>query len=423
MNKVSRSIFLFSILAIAFTANGQINLKKGWIVTTANDTIYGLINDAGGMKNSRVCSFKALGQDEIVKYVPTDLQSYKIIGEKYYVSREIEYKNKETKRFLEVVLEGRVNLFRHDITAIYYIEKEGHELTALKNDIDLNERARYIYPIKWDSYKLGTYIYKDTLYSFFSDCVPVLNELDNVEYNRESLLNITKTYLRLTNQSGKDISYEQNLKLARAKFGIYSGLQLSKVLFYDYLIDSRLTPSVPVGILYHIPLTPISENISFQFGANLSYINYDDNFINSTSGFDSLNVRSLALGIPLSLHYSLTFDKFSPYIGAGYEFAMVLSSRASYKDQRYDEDGILQYGDIDNMLHKIQKGGLYADLGFIYEFSPKFSFFTNLRFQHYYNLIIEDESMSNNTYNTALDFWNTHQLETYLLSIQLGVMF
>lgn len=423
MKIIRRSAFLIALLAIAFSANGQLNFKKGWIVTAANDTVYGTINDAGGMRNSRVCVFKAIGENKIVKYAPEDLLSYRILGEKYYVSRKISHNYKTISCFLEVMMEGRINLYRYNVAAVYYIEKEGHELSILKNDIDLQERSRYIYPIKWDSYKLGTYVYKDTLYSFFRDCVPVLNELDMVEYNRESLISITKKYLRLTNQSGGDITYERNLKLARPKFGIYTGVQMSKLMFYDYLIDSRPTASVPVGILYNVPVTPISENISIQVGANFSHINYRDNLINSTSAFDDITVKSTSIGIPISLNYGLNFNKFTPFIGIGNELALVISSEATYKGQRYNEEGIINYGDIENLLHKVQKGGWFADLGFKYKVSPEFSFFTNLRFQHYYNLIIEDESVSNNTYKTAVGFWNTVQYETYLFCLHFGVMF
>lgn len=423
MDIIRRSLFLFTLLVVTLTANGQLNLKKGWIVSTANDTVYGLINDVGGMRNSRVCVFRESGTSKPVKYGPSDLLAYKILGERYYVSRKIDQNNKTVTRFLEVILEGRVNLYRYDILADYYIEKEGHELSILKNDIDLQEQNRYIYPIKWDSYKLGTYIYKDTLYSFFSDCVPVLNELDNVEYNRESLISITKQYLRLTSQSGNDIVYERNLELAKPKFGVYSGIQMSIAMFYDYLIDSRPTISAPIGIFYNVPLSQISDNISIQVGANLSHINYRENFINSTSGFDDITVKSTSLGIPMSINYALNFEHFSPYIGVGHELAFVIGSSAAYKGQRFNEEGIIDYGDIDNMLHKVQKGGWFAELGVKYKVSPEFTFFTDLRFQHYYNLIIEDKSVSNNTYATAVGFWNTTQYETYLFSLHFGVMF
>lgn len=423
MSFIRKSLLLGILCSFALSAQGQLNYKKGWVVNSAGDTIHGLINDAGGMRNSRVCTFRKSMDHELSKYRPEDLKSYMLIGDSYYVSREIEHNNKRVQAFLEVVIEGRIKLFRYNISAVYYMEKEGHELSILKNDHDPQEQKKYIYPVKWDSYKLGTYVYKDTLYSFFKDCVPVLNELDIVEYNRKSLVDITKKYLRLTSQDDQLITYERSKESSRAMFGVYSGISMSKMLFYDYIIDSEITTSVPVGVLYDIPITPISRNLSVQVGVNASMIDYGYDFINQTTRLDSIRIKSTAVGIPISFNYSLHLNRFSPYIGFGKETAFVVRSASSYNGQRYDDMGVLGYGQISTMLHKIQKGGWFADLGFKYNVSQDFAVFANVRVQQYFNLMIEDASVSNITFSTAADFWNTFQLQTYHGSLRIGIMF
>jgi len=60
---------------------GQVNFKEGRVITTNNDTLYGLIRDNGLIRNTKVCLFKETKGGKTVKYYPEDIQSYLIFGE------------------------------------------------------------------------------------------------------------------------------------------------------------------------------------------------------------------------------------------------------------------------------------------------------------------------------------------------------
>ncbi len=74
---------------------------------------------------------------------------------------------------------------------------------------------------------------------------------------------------------------------------------------------------------------------------------------------------------------------------------------ATYKTQRHNESGILEYGDVDFSIHRFQKEGWFADIGVNYKINPRFSLYSSLRFQRHLNLIIEDENYNGSTFAIA----------------------
>jgi hypothetical protein len=45
MNTLYRSLAIISFFGVGVGLHGQINYKTGYIITSENDTVYGLIND------------------------------------------------------------------------------------------------------------------------------------------------------------------------------------------------------------------------------------------------------------------------------------------------------------------------------------------------------------------------------------------
>ncbi len=425
MRSSGKYSLLLLLVSASMLVQGQLNYKPGHIVTNAKDTIVGQINDGGGIRNAKYCLFRETEDSKATRYYPGDIEAFSISGEKYFVSRQISNDNVSKICFLEVLLEGKINLYYYYKSnfPLYYIEREGGELTGLQNKDFYNSNLQYEYPINWKAYKLGTKVYKDTLYSFFKDCAPVLNQLDIVEYNHKSLLNTSKKYVDLTCTGNDCITYEKDLNISRPGFGVFSGIQFSKISFYRYRIESGIVSSFPVGVFYNIPIDLISERLSFQLELTATRINYNNGFTNQTSDFEDLKIRSSIISVPLLLKYTLPKEKFSPSIGFGKDNGFIIDSKAKYKTTRYNSEGILSFGDVDYSLQKFQKGGWFLDLGMDYKISPKISFFTSLRFQRHYNLIISDEYYNNYTFKVAEENTDAVKLITYASEIHLGIKF
>jgi hypothetical protein len=412
---------LFIVISSGVNGQGQINFKAGQIVTLENDTLNGLIYNSGELKKTRLCVYKADKTSSVIEYGPNDIKSYRINNGKYYVSREIEYKGKQLFSFLEVFIEGNINLYKYNVSSTFYIERKGGQTIALINkeeklpDLDTYDTK--------SQYVLVTKIYHDTLHSLFSDCPPVLNEIEIVEYNRKSLMHITKRYLELTSQEANNLKYERDLRLSKSSFGVYTGLQFSKILFTDYLVDSHIESSALIGVFYNIPLPLFSERFSFQAELIASRLNYNKPFINNTSDWDDISIKSTVIGVPLLLNYEFPLKNITPSIGIGKETAFIVGSSATYKTQRTNEWGDMEYGDVDFLVHRFQKEGWFADIGINSKINPKFSFYSSLRFQRNINLIIADEYYNGSTFDIAETFVYSTKYYTYSGTLRVGLRF
>ena len=425
MVKLIRYMLFICILTIPARSDAQFNFKQGRIFTAENDTIEGLISDAGSIKNGKVCVFKKDRKSSPLRYYPENLSGYEFTGGKRYVSKKVSNEYGSAYGFAEVLLQGKLNLyyFYKNTYPLYYIQKEGERLTGLRNEEIYNPTLQYTYPPNWKSYKLGTSIFKDTLFALFQDQPAVLNQLVDVEYTHKSLVNISKEYIHLTCSGSECIRYEKDLARISPEFGIYSGITLSKVQFRDYTIYSELTTSLPFGLFYMIPLTPVSERLSFQTDLSYSRMNYARGFVNLSDDLEDLRIKKDLFAVSFSLNYKFPGEKLSPRIGLGKEQGFVIDSEANYKTSRFDEDGIWKYGDVENLLHRIQKGGWFLETGIDFHVHPAFSIFTNIRLQQTYNLIIPEKNYSYLTFTIADITTDSEFYTTNAASLLVGIKF
>jgi hypothetical protein len=425
MKGFSRWMILILLACFSILVNAQVNFKPGRIITLNNDTISGLINDGGWIRNSKYCLFKENKDLEQIQYFPDDIIAYEISEDKVYISREIS-NGKEIKTcFLEVLLKGELSLYFYYNTSFpqYYIENQEGDLIGLTNQDNYNAFLQYEYPPNWRAYKIGSSVYKDTLFYLFQDCIPVLNQLDIVEYNHKSLQNITNDYLDLTCDVPDCISYIKDIRKSGPTFGFYSGVQLSKIYFYKYWIISEITPSLPIGIFYNIPISIFTENLSVQFEILYNSINYNKDFLNRTNDYKDLKIKTETIGIPLLVKYKYPLKKITPSLGVGKETAFVIDSKTTFKTRRFNSEGILEFGEVDYWIQKFQKGGWFVDLGLDYEINEDISFYSNFRFKHHLNLIIPDEHYNYYSFTTAEKNSGGTKYISYSAALQIGLRF
>ena len=234
MNYLLKSMILAISVSFSFLAGAQMNFKKGYIITHNNDTVHGRINDRGGYKNAKVCVFKAKNES-VVKYLPEDIKAYRMLDDKYYVSRQVDVKGENKYVFIDVLLKGEVSLYHHrkNKTMAYFIEKRNSNMIGLVNEEVLlrykhDDNVAVLYS---PTYVLQNKIYKDTLLSVFSDSEKIQDQIGDVEYDPKSLTQITKAYLKEKCSGNDCIDYERDLNKYAPRFGILSGIQLNSISF------------------------------------------------------------------------------------------------------------------------------------------------------------------------------------------------
>lgn len=367
MKQILKNSLLIIILCFSLLANGQANYKKGYIITNKNDTIYGRINDRGDYRNTMVCWFKEGKNSKVIKYFPNDIIAYRMIGDKYYMSRQVIKKGIATSTFVEVLIDGKVNLYYYvkGKKTSFYIEKENSDhLIGLTNE-KLSELYQPI-PETPVSYSMDYYMtnkaYLDTLSSVFRDDKKIQKTLHTIPYYRRALMRITKKYIRDICKDPECVSYEKDITKNNPKVGLFTGIQLSQVTFYsnEYRTEKFKTNTIlsyPVGAFVNVPLPVISDRLSIQ-------LELIDHGIHHTQQFTSpylrgVELNSTPISVPLLLKYEITRAKLTPSVSFGTEakFARFFEWR------RERGDG----------------AGWFGEIGMDYKIAKKLSVFANLR--------------------------------------------
>ncbi len=378
--KSKRIIILVLITHLSIgSVLGQVNFKEGRVITSNNDTLYGLIRDNGLLRSTKVCLFKENKSAKTIKFYPEDIQSYLIFGEKYFIKQEIFHKNKFENYFLEVLVEGDVNLlhFYKNDEIRYYIQNN-NELIPLINERFTTPSPLGNFYLLWTSYEIDHLLYKDTLYSLCGYNTDLLYQLKRLEYNHKSLIKYTKNCI--TGDCAKDtcVTFEKDLYRIKDKFGFYVGTNFIR----NYETDPDFQTTFPVGIFFNHPFKLINERFSFQ--AELNYSKFSHNQLVHDK-----------FAMPLLLKYEFFSKDFSPFMGIGTEIGYYLSS--------------------DN--YKINKSSLLLDFGVNYKLSSKISLFTNVRYQHF------NVQYGNTKARLDLSERKRGPKEIRLALLQLGIMF
>jgi len=198
-------VILIILLGIINPLFSQSDFRKGYIIKTDNDTIYGLIDYRGEKANSEKCCFKLKESDEVTNYAPTEILSYRFIDDKYYISKEVIINNTPEIKFLEFLVNGIVDLYyMRDLNGIhYFIEKSGNGIIELKQteyEVIVNN-VRYIKTSKE---------YIGSLKHFLGDAPNLKNSINDISLSRRSLIKISENYHNQICKDNACIIYEKN---------------------------------------------------------------------------------------------------------------------------------------------------------------------------------------------------------------------
>lgn len=420
MRCLLKLILLLLIIAPGTGVEGQANFREGRVITIDGDTLTGLIKDGFTPRNSRLCLFKASRNGNVVRYHPEDLRSFKIGEDKYYAAKVVSVKGKPERVFTEVLLEGDINLYhqRTDKEYSYYLEKDEGSLIGL-----VNRDREYERESNWFSRGYSTYEeakipeFRDTLYNLFEDSKEVQRQVYKVRYNNKSFIDITKSYVEETCPGTECISYESELSRNRERFGVFTGLHLSKAFFEDGGAETNINSTVPFGIFYHIPLSFIHDRLSFQNEVILRRLQYDEIY-NAPNETIYTKLKWDVVGIPLLLQYRISVKRFSPTIGLGKEIGIVVNSdivALTEGKEVYEDPVITSY----EYIYRLQKGGWFVDLGMDYNVNRKFSLFSNIRIQYYQNKVTSYHYEDQFTFKVA----EGTALESFSAALHVGVRF
>jgi hypothetical protein len=325
-------IIFVLLLSIGYPCFSQSDFRSGFIITLANDTVFGLIDYRGNVRNARICTFKPDEKANVVTYTPDQINGYRYIDSKYYISTQLT-PNSTEKLFLEFLFKGAVNLFyyRDNDGEHYYIEKGDGRLIELKYKdkvVEVNKQ-RYVQRQKE---------YINILSYLFNDSETTKRKVESVKLKHNSLINIANHYHMETSSTRDFAIFEKNKPQVMLTMGPVIGVSeyainlegfLNDELWYFRNSDFSRSYNPSFGIFIKAIIPQINERLFFK--AESVYSNWSISTVNPYNdgyreGYNKINLVQKHLNYSLSVAYEFPKGVIRPYFQAGYAVTAILDS-------------------------------------------------------------------------------------------------
>jgi hypothetical protein len=245
-------IILLGLLLSANILYAQKDFRPGYIINASGDTIVGEIDYRGDIVMSNICRFKS-ANNEVREYSPMDIEAFRFINSKYYVSKEVE----SNKVFLEYLIKGKVNIYymRDEKGDHYFIDKDDMQL----KEIPFEQGMRDV-----DNKKL---FYQSTIHIgllnlYMHDTPELHSQIQSVKKPEHyNLIKLAEAYHNTVCEDEECIIYGRSLPFIKILPEITGGA--GKYSNVEGLSDNF---SSQFGVIGHIWMPRSSEKLYFKTG-------------------------------------------------------------------------------------------------------------------------------------------------------------
>jgi len=294
--------FAITIILVIFCFQplfSQLGFAPSFIVNHQNDTIYGVGNI---IKGQEYCLFKKSDATDYTKYYPNEITAFRIIGGKYFVSREIMEPNDEMKwYFLEFLVDGEIDLFTISSSGRYFIKKENEDFLELNDDIKSIQRIDGKNYMVQNKHYLG---YIRVYMSETPELFPVIDKMDRL--NQRDLVSLAVDYHNTICNEYECINYTKNIPKVTYKLELLSGVTYH---------NSYYAPQI--GFLVHIWSPLKNEKLFIKTGVLYS----DRPYWKQGYRREGYSVK-----FPLSFQYVFGKKEFKPTLALGWPTGIFLIS-------------------------------------------------------------------------------------------------
>lgn len=352
---------------------GQAGFQAGYIIRLNGETIYGLIENTGEVRNSQICHFKAKEQSEAVEYLPGAITAYHFADYKFYESKTIILEGSEQLVFAECLVKGIASLYYYRSAGIerYFMDKEGSKMIALTM-----EKYKYISLLK----------------TSFSDCREVQSAIDLVKLTHRSLKSITCKYNAYMDNGEQYITYEKGSRI-KLRIGPSIGyasnnfsLKGQEPIMYS---DFENSMDVQGGLLLDLSSSRLGNHLSLQVGSKLSKSSFHTHYETTPTIYSGryttydVALQALPLNIFGGVKYSFTRARVRPGLGGGLQFYKYLRSDYRYIQQEHVFDLVSQEESVyeKNYYYDIPGNwfyGAYLQAGLDIDLTQRIKMFANI---------------------------------------------
>ncbi len=412
---MKKSFLLAALCSVTAILTAQSDFKPGYVITLQGDTIKGYIDYRGDDFNASHCNYRATPDGDTKEYLPGEIPRYRILDGKVYVSKEITIDGAVKTVFLEMLVEGKANLYAYapgafakrgnleEIDKVFYIETQERGLQILEN----SETEKYTdnkTSVAAGSSSPHRYIKQNNEYIAclkitFQDQFQLMNEVEHTGFNQKDLIKITKKYHDLSCPDEACIVYSKGNTGVKNRLVIVVGTQVSRVKLTERNVaaEFEILDNTSYGVVAGLQLESNGNGTYDRFFSRLSLlytqVEHEDSSIPILLKYQSLNIG-------LSLNYIYPRYKVKPSIGIG---AMFIKSFRN-------EDSYIRYMPETSVSSRRSFGPI-GTVGIYYSFSEKLM--CKLQAEYFYDAMQRgDEAM----FYAVADNLNV----SLGLSIQLG---
>jgi hypothetical protein len=370
----------FFCILTGIKSYAQNDFRPGYYITLQNDTVNGFIDYRGESRNSNSVLFRKDEFSESIKFDPTEIQAYRFVDGKFYISKKIAPDSGEKIVFLEFLVDGITNLyFYRDLNNYkYFLEDKKGNMLELSNDTK-TEKVDGKGEIQTNTNK-----YIGLLKATFADCKEIQPQIENVSLGHKSLINITKQYHNYVCDYEDCIVYEKKLSPIKVQFAPvlksgFSFLRIDKGIFSNYDFEPEIHPGI--GILINVVIPGIGEKISFETELDLNKYNFHGEYqLQNGSITENYNAYFdlMSLQPTLSVKYTFLNGKVKPTVAIGGYSDIFVGNDQKVVTVKTHTDTVYTFESHETPLASLVMGG-FLQLGCNYKLSNH-TFFTNLRY-------------------------------------------
>ena len=374
-----RLILLIIPICIAQLSFSQTDYRKGYVVTSAGDTLLGLVDFREGAKAYRSCDFKRSEDQNAITYQPGDIIGYGFEDDKIFQSKDVSFNGQPSGVvFLEVIVEGPVTLYKYD--DVFFIGKDNTGLHQLVNEI----KETYV---EGRRVLRSTNEYIGTLNMLLFDCAEIREKVQRTRLSERDLTTLIEDYHQCKGQS--TVTYKVEKPWSKATIGVTGGASISRFeveapSFYKQLGGVfEVARSPIVGVSIDILAPRLSERVSFH-GDILyltskyhSYRRYDGSF-HTERHYTTLELEQLK--IPIGFRYTLPERKVTPFFSAGMSTTIHLSYNSTWF-QELEVNNLVETERYEAVPVKRNQLGFWGSGGILVPVHKKLHAFLELRYE------------------------------------------
>lgn len=187
-NIIASTLFFFLFTGLSSSIKAQVNFVHGEMYDYSGDTLRGYINLGSADDLASFCLFKPQLDDQSKEYHPADIMGYSLDKLRRFESKHISFNGDTRHVFLEVLVDGIMNLYYYDYVnwAYFYLEKDG-KLHLLDNSTGVVE-------IDGKSFNASSNSYIATMKVLMQEAFVMMDDIEATEFDHQSLVNTTREY-------------------------------------------------------------------------------------------------------------------------------------------------------------------------------------------------------------------------------------